>query len=393
MSSSIAAVDEEIKIDIETSNVEDPKILLVDDNKSTLKLIKRSLKRLRNYEIVTESDPKKVLNKIDNSYDCIVSDYEMPDIDGLDLLNNVKNQHELPFILYTGKGSEEIASQAISKGVDNYLRKESGLSHFKMLAKQIDNNISQKRTEKALNKAMVQYKELLDSCPVPIVVSKKGEILYTNQEALQISDYESQTEIKGENLLDFIEPCDHEKVKEDIRSIYETGSSDISLIRCRSGGERMIVESKSSLIQFENGIAAQTALRNITAEKKAKKELKRTKKYLESLMEHLPVGVVIGRKKGQVLYINRQLISLFELDLTKEKAKNLSHENLVKQIGNKISSKEEYTEPDQSNYLVSNKKDFKILIDDERYVKVRRKTVEGEKGDWDIWIVWKSEEF
>jgi len=47
--------------------------------------------------------------------DCIVSDYDMPRTNGIEFLEAVRDQHpELPFILYTGKGSEEVAGEAIS---------------------------------------------------------------------------------------------------------------------------------------------------------------------------------------------------------------------------------------------------------------------------------------
>jgi DNA-binding NtrC family response regulator len=63
--------------------------------------------------------------------DCIVSDYEMPEQNGLEFLESVREEYEdIPFILFTGKGSEEIASQAISAGVTDYLQK--GVERIRM---------------------------------------------------------------------------------------------------------------------------------------------------------------------------------------------------------------------------------------------------------------------
>ena len=51
----------------------------------------------------------------DQEFDCVVSDYDMPELTGLDLLKRIRRTNEdLPVILFTGKGSEEIASEAIS---------------------------------------------------------------------------------------------------------------------------------------------------------------------------------------------------------------------------------------------------------------------------------------
>ena len=65
------------------------------------------------------------------AFDCIVSDYEMPGTDGIEFLESVREMHpDLPFILYTGRGGEEVASDAISAGVTEYLQKETGTSQY-----------------------------------------------------------------------------------------------------------------------------------------------------------------------------------------------------------------------------------------------------------------------
>ncbi|MBS3761159.1 MAG: response regulator, partial [Halodesulfurarchaeum sp.] len=59
-----------------------------------------------------------------HSFDCIVSDYEMPGQNGIEFLETIREKHpDLPFILYTGKGSEAVASDAIAAGVTDYLQK------------------------------------------------------------------------------------------------------------------------------------------------------------------------------------------------------------------------------------------------------------------------------
>jgi DNA-binding NtrC family response regulator len=61
----------------------------------------------------------------DEGVDCVVSDHDLPDRTGIEFLEAVREQHpDLPFVLYTGKGSEEVASDAISAGVTDYLQKE-----------------------------------------------------------------------------------------------------------------------------------------------------------------------------------------------------------------------------------------------------------------------------
>ena len=83
--------------------------------------------------------------------DCVVSDFDMPETDGLEFLALVRERHgDLPFVLFTGKGSEEIASEAISAGVTDYLQKGSGREGYTMLANRIENAVERHRTEAAL---------------------------------------------------------------------------------------------------------------------------------------------------------------------------------------------------------------------------------------------------
>lgn len=82
-----------------------------------------------------------------DDFDCIVSDYDMPDRNGIEFLEAVREDDpELPFILFTGKGSEEIASEAVSAGVTDYLQKETGKSQYVILANRIRNAVERYRS-------------------------------------------------------------------------------------------------------------------------------------------------------------------------------------------------------------------------------------------------------
>ena len=78
---------------------------------------------------------------------CVVSDYEMPDQNGVAFLRTVRETHsELPFVLFTGNGSEAIASEAISAGVTDYLRKR-GPEQYDRLATRIRHAVAEYRTK------------------------------------------------------------------------------------------------------------------------------------------------------------------------------------------------------------------------------------------------------
>ena len=81
-----------------------------------------------------------------NQFDCVVSDYDMPGENGIAFLRSVRERHaDLPFILFTGKGSEEVASDAISVGVTDYLQKDTGNEQYELLANRVSNAVAQHR--------------------------------------------------------------------------------------------------------------------------------------------------------------------------------------------------------------------------------------------------------
>ncbi len=125
------------------------RVLHVDDEPAMAETAAEMLaRRQEDLEVEPESDPGDVVDRLsDEEFDCVVSDYEMPEMTGLDLLSDVRESHEdLPFILYTGRGSEEIASEAISAGVTDYLQKETGSEQYELLANRIVNAVEARRS-------------------------------------------------------------------------------------------------------------------------------------------------------------------------------------------------------------------------------------------------------
>jgi PAS domain S-box-containing protein len=125
-------------------------VLHVDDERSFLDLTGAFVARFApevEYEPVTS--PTAVLDRLAvGTVDCLVSDYEMPGLDGLELLTEVRSTHpSLPFLLFTGKGSEEIASEAITAGVTDYLQKSTDAGQFELLVHSLRNAIERHRSD------------------------------------------------------------------------------------------------------------------------------------------------------------------------------------------------------------------------------------------------------
>jgi len=119
-------------------------------------------------EVETATSAADGLNILNTSeIDCVVSDYDMPGQNGIEFLRAVREEFsDLPFILFTGKGSEEVAMDAISAGVTDYLQKESGTDQYTVLANRITNVVesywsAQKLAER--NEDLGRYKNMINS--------------------------------------------------------------------------------------------------------------------------------------------------------------------------------------------------------------------------------------
>lgn len=115
-------------------------VVHVDDDPSFLQLAAEHVhNEYPDIQMHGETDPPAALERLD-SYDCVVSDYDTPGTDGLEFLQEVRDRNpDIPFIMFTGEGNEDIASEAISAGVTDYLRKQTGRSQYRVLANRIRN--------------------------------------------------------------------------------------------------------------------------------------------------------------------------------------------------------------------------------------------------------------
>ncbi len=99
--------------------------LYVDDEPALLELGKIFLERAGDIRVDTVASAPEALIKIRSAtYDIIISDYQMPGMDGIALLKIIRSEYPaLPFIIFTGKGREDVVIEALNGGADHYIQK------------------------------------------------------------------------------------------------------------------------------------------------------------------------------------------------------------------------------------------------------------------------------
>lgn len=124
------------------------RVLHVDDEPDFAQMAAEFLERQdERVDVKTETNANAALGRLrEGDVHCVVSDYDMPGQTGVEFLEAVREEFpDLPFILYTGKGSEEVAGDAIAAGVTEYLQKETGTGHYEVLFNRIENAVDQRR--------------------------------------------------------------------------------------------------------------------------------------------------------------------------------------------------------------------------------------------------------
>ncbi len=155
-------------------------VLHVDDEPAFIDLVETFLERhVTSVSITSVVTVDAALEALESDgFDCIVSDYDMPSMNGLELLEAVRQDDpDLPFILFTGKGSEEIASEAISAGVTDYVQK-GGADQYAVLANRIENATMQYRNSRELEIKT----RAIDDAPIGVAMSEvtDGDLVLTD---------------------------------------------------------------------------------------------------------------------------------------------------------------------------------------------------------------------
>ncbi|UIP01195.1 PAS domain S-box protein [Halobaculum sp. CBA1158] len=164
-------------------------VLLVDDDEQMVELSATYLEReLPDADTTGITDPSAALAELRENaetYDCVVSDFDMPGMDGLELFAAIREAEvEVPFVLFTGKGSEEIASRAISAGVDEYLQK-GGTEEYPVLANKVENLVEKYWAERQVRKGFLAIESAEEGIGI---IDDGGVYQYMNEAYAEVYD-------------------------------------------------------------------------------------------------------------------------------------------------------------------------------------------------------------
>ncbi len=263
-------------------------VLHVDDEPDFTDLTATFLEREDNrftVETATGADEGlKLIN--DRPPDCVVSDYNMPGTDGIEFLQTVREEYPgLPFILFTGKGSEEMASDAISAGVTDYLQKGSGSEQYELLANRIQNAVTARRgAEEATRQQDLTKRAEVLGATGGWELRVESETLRLTDGIKRIYDVETSRNLSLEEVIGFYEPDAQQEIRSVIDDAVENGYSEADALSLQTADEeKRVVEGNAELVESDDD---STVLRGVIHDITDREDRQRELEQIETLFQH-----------------------------------------------------------------------------------------------------------
>ena len=248
-----------------------------------------------------------------SNYDAVLLDYPLPDGNALEILDVLRQQRglDLPVLLVTSQGSEELAAQALSLGVDDYLVKHPGyLLRLPTAIESICHRIELLHERASLQDSEQRVRLLLDSAAEAIYgVDLDGYCTFVNAAFLKILGYQDETALIGQHIHELIHysHADGTHYPEKDCRIYQAylNNEEIHLddeVFWHKDGHPVPVECWSYPMQRDGKVVGAVAtFFDISARKRAEE-----KQRLASLVyEHTRDSLMITDAEGHILSINR----------------------------------------------------------------------------------------
>ncbi|MFA5365043.1 MAG: PAS domain S-box protein [Candidatus Bathyarchaeia archaeon] len=292
------------------------RVLHVDDDLDFLKSSKQLLEIHGLFSIENASSVNEALQLMsEQAFDVVISDYQIPERDGLDFLNELRSTGEkVPFILFTGKGREDIAINALNLGADYYLNKYGDIKTvYGQLEHYIKQAAEKNRTASLLKKSEEKYRKQFEASmdAIFIVDAETGVIVDCNREATKLIG-RTKSELIGQHQRILHLP---EAFEGDFTTNFKKHRTELKKqivedrIVTKSGDVRDVL-IKASEFEVNNRRLLQGIFRDITERNKTREKIKQERKTLEMVTTHTGAALAVISKDYHIIWANKFLEKL-----------------------------------------------------------------------------------
>lgn len=293
-------------------------VLHVRPQASVGDVFEHEIENLTGFTVVSTNsvaDGLEVLHRRDGVA-CIVSDYDVPDFDGLTFLHSVRAEHpEMPFILFTNEGSERVASKAVSARVTEYIIKERFGDQWAELATLVEESISYHRSQRPFSDPQSRAKVILEAVSDPIFIAQDGAICYSNAAALDAFDVTSPDALSGSPLTNRI-AADFQTATATSMDAIQAGEDrvdqlDVTVVGTE--GTETPVELTMVSIEWYGTNSILVLMRDITERTEQKQATERERSFLQSVIEATNNGILVTNADRDIVHYNDQFVRMWNL--------------------------------------------------------------------------------
>lgn len=266
------------------------RVLYVDDHEETVEAVAEYLEHVDEDIVVHgELDPTDALERISaGDFDCLVSDYKMAGVDGIDFLKMVREKFDtIPFIFYTGRGSESVASEAIAHDATDYVKKSADGEDYELLRNRIHVAVERYRDH-------VSYRELFDNVDAGVCVRDLDSyaVLEVNEALCTLLGYDQQT-IREQNLWGLtadLEGYSTERSRQSLETAVLEGTSEEEWPFRASDGSVVWAAVSHTVSEIRGDDRILTTIQDITTQKQRERELQRRNTLFEQAERLANIG-------------------------------------------------------------------------------------------------------
>lgn len=255
-------------------------LLYVDDEPELLNLCKRFLEKDGEFSVLTASSAEQGMETLSGSrFDAIISDYQMPGIDGIEFLKHVRSETgDVPFILFTGRGREEVVIEAINNGADFYLQKGGDpRAMFSELGHKIRLAVRRRKVEGEL--ALLKH-SVSNAAEGILWIDREGSITYFNDTLASMLGY-SREECSRLTIMDINPGHSREQFTSLLLDLLTKKSMIVREIHRKKDGTLFPVELHVNYIEFGKEPYIFSFVVDITDRMQAEEDLKNSHEALQ----------------------------------------------------------------------------------------------------------------
>jgi PAS domain S-box-containing protein len=286
------------------------KVLHVDDSLDFAEICRDHLESEGEFKVELASSAAEALALIRaKSYDAIVSDYQMGGMDGIEFLRAIRNAGDkTPFILFTGKGREEVAMEALNNGANSYLMKGADfVPQIGMLANVIRTACGQREAEESVQYNLSQFNLIMRSLSeVIFLVTDKGVISYVSPSIAQMVGYAPE-DVEGRNIMDlhFMDGGGNRNPGELLGLMSSLqGEGSVFSVRAKDGSVKRIL-IQSTVAMHGNDRLLIAVSKDVTHLLRMEEELKVRERLFSITLDQMPIAAgILETRTGKIIHAN-----------------------------------------------------------------------------------------